>query len=312
MRGISALGPGSVMWAMIVALFFGGYPRLGARLALFTLLAMWTREVLALSLQSPRPYWLDPTLKTFGDVATKRTSYGLPSGHAFVGTAFWFFLAAESRRAWAWVAAVLLVGAICFSRLYLGVHFVTDVSLGAVLGGLFAWGYRWLEPRGTAVGAGLSPGQGTMVAVVVGAVLVGIGWAVRSLVLTEPIPEMWSKYALEARRPGTFALLGGSLSGLLIGLYRARAEIWASLERPASWTVRMLRVGLAGGLGYGVSRVVQLPVMRGTSPAAEDLPRVGILFGAATILTALVWWGLPRLLDAVGFRWRSRGGRTFR
>jgi membrane-associated phospholipid phosphatase len=85
----------------------------------------------------PRPdiaYALDPRV---GD------SYGLPSGHAQVAAAMWFWLAYESRRGWAFVLAGLLTFCVAFSRLYLGVHDVAQVLTGAGLGlaGLlpFAW-----------------------------------------------------------------------------------------------------------------------------------------------------------------------------
>ena len=85
----------------------------------------------------PRPdiaYALDPRV---GD------SYGLPSGHAQVAAAMWFWLAYESRRGWAFVLAGVLVICVAFSRLYLGVHDVAQVLTGAGLGlaGLvpFAW-----------------------------------------------------------------------------------------------------------------------------------------------------------------------------
>ncbi|MEP2861024.1 phosphatase PAP2 family protein [Parvibaculum sp.] len=59
---------------------------------------------------------------------------GLPSGHAQVAIAMWFWLAYEMKRRWAWVAAVFIAAGVCFSRLYLGVHDVEDVLAGIALG----------------------------------------------------------------------------------------------------------------------------------------------------------------------------------
>lgn len=87
--------------------------------------------------QDPRPaleYRLD------GEVGD---SYGLPSGHMQIATVMWLWLAWEIRKAWAWVAAVILISGVGFSRIYLGVHDVEDVSIGFVLGltnlALFGW-----------------------------------------------------------------------------------------------------------------------------------------------------------------------------
>ncbi len=61
-------------------------------------------------------------------------SFGMPSGHAQVAAAMWFWLAWELKRSWAWIAAALIVVLVGLSRIYLGVHDVEDVLSGTVLG----------------------------------------------------------------------------------------------------------------------------------------------------------------------------------
>ena len=70
------------------------------------------------------------------------TSFSFPSGHATAAMALYGFLAYlicalfPERKAPVLTAAVLLIGVIGFSRLYLGVHFPSDVLAGYLLGGL--------------------------------------------------------------------------------------------------------------------------------------------------------------------------------
>jgi membrane-associated phospholipid phosphatase len=71
-------------------------------------------------------------------------SFSFPSGHAMVSAAFYFFLAYLGwrllRGRWriGWVAMLAaLIGLIGLSRLYLGVHFPSDVLAGYVAG--FIW-----------------------------------------------------------------------------------------------------------------------------------------------------------------------------
>ena len=78
--------------------------------------------------QDPRP---DPRFVVDGRVLH---SFGMPSGHAQVSVVLWFWLAYETRRARAYLFASVMVALIIFSRLYLGVHDVEDVTVGALLG----------------------------------------------------------------------------------------------------------------------------------------------------------------------------------
>jgi undecaprenyl-diphosphatase len=74
------------------------------------------------------------------------SSASFPSGHATQSTAFYLalgfvFLAARLPRAAATAAAVataLLVAGIAISRVYLGVHYPSDVAGGVLLGGVWA------------------------------------------------------------------------------------------------------------------------------------------------------------------------------
>ena len=65
-------------------------------------------------------------------------TFSFPSGHAFVSCCFYLALAEiltppewpASRKAAAWLAACLVTAAIGLSRIYLGVHYPTDVAGG--------------------------------------------------------------------------------------------------------------------------------------------------------------------------------------
>jgi membrane-associated phospholipid phosphatase len=110
--------------------------------ALFVALAFVGAQVLSsgmkLGFRRDRPFFADP-------LATEST-FSFPSGHALVSLAVYGALAlvvarrlsSPAARALVLVGASLLVAAIGFSRLYLGVHFLSDVLAG------FAAGIAWL------------------------------------------------------------------------------------------------------------------------------------------------------------------------
>jgi undecaprenyl-diphosphatase len=82
------------------------------------------------------------------------TSSSFPSGHATESTAFLVALLAlvyaarpGRARAAATLATAVLVCAVGTSRVYLGVHYPTDVAAGIILGGAWAAGViRWSTP----------------------------------------------------------------------------------------------------------------------------------------------------------------------
>jgi undecaprenyl-diphosphatase len=111
---------GMLAWAWIAAQAGGG-------LLNFALKALFERT---------RPEVADPLLAT---------GWSFPSGHAMATFIFCGMLAyVLLRRTWSWTAAVLTVCValswsvvMSFSRLYLGVHYATDVTAGLIAGG--AW-----------------------------------------------------------------------------------------------------------------------------------------------------------------------------
>lgn len=64
------------------------------------------------------------------------TSYSFPSGHAMASTVFYGFVVtyvltiARQRQNAAIVVGILMIGLVCLSRVYLGVHYVSDVLAG--------------------------------------------------------------------------------------------------------------------------------------------------------------------------------------
>ncbi len=114
----------------------------GTRLAFVYLFSPYVNTVFKDLFAHPRPFELDPAVKLH-DVR----GYGLPSGHAQSAVVVWGIIAARFHKAWLWVVAILLMVLIGFSRVYLGVHFPTDVLGGWVVGAVLLASYLALDPR---------------------------------------------------------------------------------------------------------------------------------------------------------------------
>lgn len=97
----------------------------------------------------PRPCWLDSSVRL---LIADPTDYSFPSGHTLPSVIGATILTKTDRRFG--YAAIPLAALIAFSRLYLYVHFPSDVLAAAVLGVMigelaFYADRRWTERRGT-------------------------------------------------------------------------------------------------------------------------------------------------------------------
>jgi len=140
MRTISATGSPTAWWIVLTPVFawllYRRLPRLAAFVAVTALGSSLLNSAIKLSVNRTRPHLSDPVASAVGK--------SFPSGHtqsAVVGCGVLvlIFLPVVPRRArpWLLVAAGLIVALIGFSRIALGVHYLSDV-IGAILIGL-AW-----------------------------------------------------------------------------------------------------------------------------------------------------------------------------
>jgi membrane-associated phospholipid phosphatase len=107
-------------WTSSKAIFF----RLLLLVAVNALINAFAKDLF----QDPRP----PLELRLDDLVG--ASYGLPSGHAQLAVVLWIGLALEVRKTWTWFVFPVIALGVMFSRLYLGVHDLEDVLVGAALG----------------------------------------------------------------------------------------------------------------------------------------------------------------------------------
>ena len=141
-KAITALGNEDFFMVLIPLMLWCVDLTVGIRLSVAFVLATVGNDALKTLFAHPRPFELDPTVGLYD-----AEGYGLPSGHAQMAVVVWGVLAAEIRKRWAWIPAVILMGLIGFSRVYLGVHFPTDVLAGWAVGALLLIVYlQWQSP----------------------------------------------------------------------------------------------------------------------------------------------------------------------
>jgi len=143
-RVITHIGGETAYMALLPFLYWCVDEKKGLRLGLAVLISAWINMSLKFLLDQPRPFFegYDPSL----GIISERMG-GLPSGHAQNTLVMLFIIASWLKKKWAFVCAAVLCILIGFSRIYLGVHFPTDVIAGWILGGIVLCGYFMLGDR---------------------------------------------------------------------------------------------------------------------------------------------------------------------
>lgn len=159
---ISALGNGGAIWLVAAAalMCFKKYRRYGVLLLLGLAAGVMVGNVCLKNIVArPRPCWLDTTVQL---LIRNPADYSFPSGHTLSSTIAAAVRTSADRRFG--YAAIPLAALIAFSRLYLYVHFPSDI-IGAVCIGLllaFAvlrFGSRALDKAGERLRAKTWGGQ---------------------------------------------------------------------------------------------------------------------------------------------------------
>jgi membrane-associated phospholipid phosphatase len=117
--------------------------RTGSRLFFLLLFSAYLNAIAKVLAGQPRPFAYDPRVRAIGHAS----GGGLPSGHTQNAVVVWGFLAARTGKKTAWLIAAFLMLAIPLSRIYLGVHFPTDLLGGYLLGGIILILFLWAAPR---------------------------------------------------------------------------------------------------------------------------------------------------------------------
>lgn len=135
---VTALGNGGWFWIVLGLGFlcFKRTRKTGITLLIALVIgALITNVALKNLVARVRPYDYTEAIRS---LLPPQSDFSFPSGHTCASFAAAFVCLKRLPRAWG-VAAMGLAGLIAFSRLYLGVHFPTDILGGLVIGLAAGW-----------------------------------------------------------------------------------------------------------------------------------------------------------------------------
>lgn len=91
-------------------------------------------QVLKMIFKIPRPWVLDPKFTIVEKARAGAGGYSFPSGHTQIAADTYGAIAVTSKKWFVRILCILLIAAVAFSRMYLGVHTPKDVCVSLLIG----------------------------------------------------------------------------------------------------------------------------------------------------------------------------------
>lgn len=245
MQWISNLGSEMLFITLLPILMWCVDYGLGMRVGLILMASGNVFSTLKMTFHSPRPFWFSEIIQA----RSIETSFGMPSGHAMNTITVFGQTAVFLKKKWVSIVCWTLIALIGFSRVFLGMHFISDVLAGWLIGGLILYVFSRFAGKATGWFLRLPLWQQVLAALVSTGTWLVIGYLPYWANLGWQIPPEWvsnATHLTEAAMPHPYAISG---------LYTS-AGVWLGIITGATWLHRRGGFSAAGDARQFLFRVV--------------------------------------------------------
>ena len=260
MAFLSNLGTEDFYFLALPLLYWSIDTNIGLRVGAILITSSMVNGTAKLLFAGPRPYWVSSHVQPLWP----EYSFGAPSGHAQHGLTVWGTIAAFQKK---WLKIVLgaLIFLIGFSRIFLGAHFLHDVILGWIIGGILLWAFLKFWSPVAAWLSNKTPREQVILAFVVSLIFLVVGYSAAIYRSDFQIPVSWMENAaragtetLDPVNPADSFSSAGVFFGLMFGLvwinskggFKASGPVWMRAARFIIGLVGILILWMLLGEGF--------------------------------------------------------------
>lgn len=236
---ITHIGDELFFIALAVILYWCVSKKWGCYVLLVSFTGTMINQFLKIVCCVPRPWVRDPAFTIVESAREAATGYSFPSGHTANAAALLGALARISKKTWLRVVCIVLIVLVAFSRMYLGVHYPSDVAVSLFISALLIFA---IYPLFDKVGENSARVRVCVIALTVLGVFFALWLLLRSW------PADIDPHNLESARKNAFLLTGCGL-GMTAGLFVDKKYLHFDVKAPLWAQVLKVVLGLALVLG---------------------------------------------------------------
>jgi membrane-associated phospholipid phosphatase len=222
----------------------------GEQIGITVFISLVLNSVIKTIVQRQRPYLVDSRI----DNVRPATSggYSFPSGHTQGAASVFGSLAIWMKKRWLTVVATVIIVLVAISRMYIGVHFLSDVIVGGLLGvGIAYLGYRYFsKDRST---------DKLYRYLLIGSIAIGILFYIYSLFTIQATDELNNAANLHDKLVDVLKMLG-VICGFIAGVTFEKSKVkftqhkvlWKNLIRFALGVAVVMGVRLGLKVVFGI------------------------------------------------------------
>lgn len=237
-------------------------------------------QVMKLMCRIPRPWVQDPNFTVVGDAKEAAGGYSFPSGHSQSSIGTFGAIASGMKKRWLQIIFIVICVLVPISRMYLGVHFLSDVLVGSGVSLALICVLRFVRD-----GKYIPHVLGALAAASVGFVL---------YVELFPFAEGLDPHNYASALKNSYTLLGAIVG--INGVYWID-KIWVNFQVKAVWWAQILKIVLGLLLVLAVKSGLKAPL----EAAFGAYPGRAVRYFLIVVVAGVLW--------PLTFKWFSKLGK---
>ncbi len=284
---VTRLGEETIFMVVAIVVFWCIRKTYGYYLLTVGFLGTTINQFMKLLFRIPRPWVLDPNFQIVESAREAATGYSFPSGHTQNAVGTFGGIARFSEKKWVRILCIVILLAVSFSRMYLGVHTPWDVGVSFMIATILVLTLYPLIRKMEENPACLLWLLGGMI--VCSGVYLAFTYAY-------PFPEDIDIDNLQSGISNGWKLLGAT-SGMLVACWLDQKYI--HFETKAVWWAQIVKVALGLILLLAIKNGLKAPLI---ALCGHDGVAGAIRYGLVVLFAGAIW--------PMTFCWFAKAGKN--